>query len=109
MESDSILTVDGRGAHNHSLDNVWIRGAGVQDKFVDVAMEGMVWQGGEFFDLGPVVVFPVRPGAESRKVVVGIMVCQNARATGMEPVSRPRFRVALEETCGDGLGCTLVV
>lgn len=109
MDSESVLTVDGRRAHNHSLDDIWIRGAGLQDEFVDVAVEGMVWQAGEFFDFGPVVVFLVRPGAESRKAVVRIMVCQDPRATGVEPVSGPRFGMALEQTCGDGLGCTFMV
>lgn len=60
-------------------------GAGFEDDFVDVAVESRVREGGELFDAAPVVVFFLRPLAES--VGFAVLVGQDARAAGVQPVA----------------------
>ena len=82
-------------------------GAGFEDDFVDVAVESRVGQGGELFDAAPVVVFLLGPLAES--VGLAVLVSQDARAAGVQPVAWVLLRVTGTNAFGDGLGSTLMV
>ena len=82
-------------------------GAGFEDDFVDVAVESRVGQGGELVDAAPVVVFLLRPLAES--VGLAVLVSQDACAAGVQPVAWLLLRVPGANAFGDGLGGAFVV
>jgi hypothetical protein len=84
-----------------------VLGAGFEDDFVDVAVESRVGQGGELIDAAPVVVFLLRPLAES--VGLAVLVSQDARAAGVQPVAWVLFRVTGANAFGDGLCGALMI
>jgi hypothetical protein len=80
------LTVDSRWADNSSLNHVSIVGTSFEHDLVDVTVESVVRQVGDFFHAAPVVVFFLRPLAEA--VVVVVHVSQDSSATGVQVVAR---------------------
>ena len=78
-----------------------------EDDFVDVTVESRVREVSEFVDATPVVVFLLRPLAES--VGFAILVGQDARAAGVQPVAWVLLRVAGANALGDGLGGAFVI
>lgn len=74
---------------------------------IDVAVESLVRQIRESLDAGPVVELILAPLAEPP--VARVKVRQDPRAARMQPVARPRLRMARDETRRDGLRRALVV
>lgn len=102
-----MLTVDGRRADDGRFDGLAGLGTSVEHHLVDVAVEGVVGETGELFDLVEVVVYFVR--SLSIPISIGIDVGQDASAAGVEPVPGMIFRVAARQALGDGFGGTFVV
>jgi hypothetical protein len=101
------LTIDSRRADNSSLENVGILSTSLEHDLVDVTVESVVGQVGDFFYAGPVVVFLLRPLSE--RVVVVVHVSQDTGATSVQVVTRVLLRVASANTLGDGLGGAFVI
>ena len=79
------LTVDSRRANDARLDHICVLNPSFEDDFVDVTVESRVREVSEFVDATPVVVFLLRPLAES--VGFAVLVGQDARAAGVQPVA----------------------
>lgn len=83
-------------------------GRGVEDDFVDIAMEGFVGEMGEFGDGGVVVEFSSRPFFP-QPVVFGVEVREDPGSARVQPEPGVFLGVALDESLGDGSRGAFVV
>ena len=103
----SRLTVNSRRANNIRLNHISVLSTSFENNFIDVTVESRVGKGSELFDAAPVVVFFLRPFAES--VGFAVFVSQDACAAGVQPVAWILLGVAGANAFGDGLGGAFVV
>jgi hypothetical protein len=102
-----VLTVDCRRADNVGLDHVAMLNASLEHDLVNIAVESRIRQAGKLVHTGPVVVFLVRPLAES--IVLAVFPGQDASASSVQPVAGLLLGVAGADALGDGFGGTFVV
>jgi hypothetical protein len=107
MTKLQVLTVDGRRADDVGLDHIAMLDTSVEHDLVNIAVESRVGQAGKLVHASPVVVFLVRPLAES--VVLAVFPGQDTGTSGVQPVAGLLLGVAGANALGDGFGGTLVV
>jgi hypothetical protein len=107
MMNLQVLTVDCRRADNVGLDHIAVLNTSLEHDLVNIAVESRIRQAGKLVHASPVVVFLVRPLAES--VVFAIFPGQDASASSVQPVAGLLLGVAGANALGDGFGGTLVV
>lgn len=102
----STLAIDGRRADDGRLDSGIL--AGSQHDLVDIAMKGVIGQVGQCIDSLEIVVGLIRQRL-AIAARVSVLVRQDARTAGMNPVGRVVFAMSCCETCSEGLGGSYVV